>query len=129
MRQETRSGHFCRRVIEPLSTLTRVESKRSCDEFEGERERPDLHKIDSDWAVTAEKGSVSDTNEGRWLLLIYQLPPKPDYFRVKIWRRIQRLGAGAIKNSVYVLPKNDQAQEDFQWVLREISEGGGDASL
>jgi len=70
-----------------------------------------------------------DSNEGRWLMLIHQLPPKPDYFRVKIWRRLQRLGAVAIKNSVYVLPKNEQTQEDFQWVLREITEGGGDASL
>ena len=67
--------------------------------------------------------------EGRWLLLIHQIPPKPDYFRVKIWRRLQRLGAVAIKNSVYALPKNDQTQEDFQWVLREIVEGGGEASL
>ena len=67
--------------------------------------------------------------EGRWLLLIHQIPPKPDYFRVKIWRRLQRLGAVAIKNSVYVLPKNDQTQEDFQWVLREIVEGHGEASL
>jgi len=67
--------------------------------------------------------------EGRWLLLIHQIPPKPDYFRVKIWRRLQRLGAVAIKNSVYVLPKNDQTQEDFQWVLREIVEGRGEASL
>ena len=72
---------------------------------------------------------MDDSNEGRWLLLIHQLPPKPDYFRVKIWRRLQRLGAVAIKNSVYVLPKNDQTQEDFQWVLREIVEGGGEASL
>lgn len=62
-------------------------------------------------------------------MLIHQLPPKPDYFRVKIWRRLQRLGAVAIKNSVYVLPKNDQTQEDFQWLLREIVEGGGEASL
>jgi hypothetical protein len=68
-------------------------------------------------------------SEGRWLLLIHQIPPKPDYFRVKIWRRLQRLGAVAIKNSVYVLPKNDQTQEDFQWVLREIVEGGGEATL
>ena len=72
---------------------------------------------------------MNNSNEGRWLLLIHQLPPKPDYFRVKIWRRLQRLGAVAIKNSVYVLPKNDQTQEDFQWVLREIVEGGGEASL
>ena len=69
------------------------------------------------------------SSEGRWLLLIHQIPPKPDYFRVKIWRRLQRLGAVAIKNSVYVLPKNDQTQEDFQWVLREIVEGHGEASL
>jgi hypothetical protein len=68
-------------------------------------------------------------SEERWLLLIHQIPPKPDYFRVKIWRRLQRLGAVAIKNSVYILPKNEQTQEDFQWVLREIVEGGGEASL
>jgi hypothetical protein len=71
---------------------------------------------------------MAEFNEERWLLLIHQLPPKPDYFRVKVWRRLQRLGAVAIKNSVYVLPKNDQTQEDFQWVVREIIEGGGDAS-
>ncbi len=62
-------------------------------------------------------------------MLIHQLPTKPNYFRVKIWRRLQRLGAVAIKNSVYVLPRNDQTQEDLQWVLREITEGGGEASL
>lgn len=68
-------------------------------------------------------------SEGRWLLLIHQIPPKPNYFRVKIWRRLQRLGAVAIKNSVYVLPKTDQTQEDFQWVLREIIEGKGEGSI
>jgi hypothetical protein len=68
-------------------------------------------------------------SEAPWLLLIHQIPPKPDYFRVKIGRRLQRLGAVAIKNSVYVLPKNEQTQEDFQWVLREIIEGRGEASL
>jgi len=72
---------------------------------------------------------MNDSSEGRWLLLIHQLPLKPDYFRVKIWRRLQRMGSVAIKNSVYVLPKNDETQEDFQWVLREIIEGGGEASL
>jgi hypothetical protein len=42
---------------------------------------------------------------------------------------LQRIGAVAIKNSVYVLPKNDQALEDLQWTLREITGGGGDASI
>jgi len=67
--------------------------------------------------------------EEPWVLLIHQLPPKPDYFRVKIWRRLQRLGAVAIKNSVYVLPRSDQSQEDFQWIVREVTEGGGEASV
>ena len=63
------------------------------------------------------------------MLLIHQLPPKPDYFRVKIWRRLQRIGAVAIKNSVYVLPHTEQASEDFQWLRREIVAGGGEASV
>jgi len=72
---------------------------------------------------------VLEREKGGWLLLIHQIPPKPNYFRVKIWRRLQKLGAVAIKNSVYALPSNEQAQEDLNWVLREIVEGGGDASL
>lgn len=72
--------------------------------------------------------AVKDT-AGRWLLLIHQLPPKPDYFRVKIWRRLQALGALPIKNSVYALPVSDQATEDFQWLRKEITAGGGEASV
>jgi hypothetical protein len=77
----------------------------------------------------AGKRPASETPGGRWLLLIHQLPPKPDYFRVKIWRRLQRIGAVAIKNSVYVLPHTEQASEDFQWLRREIVAGGGEASV
>ncbi|HEX6050952.1 MAG TPA: chromate resistance protein ChrB domain-containing protein [Gemmatimonadaceae bacterium] len=65
----------------------------------------------------------------RWLLLIHQIPPKPDYLRVKIGRRLQRVGAVPVKNSVYVLPDNEQAHEDFQWIRTEIVDGGGDASI
>jgi hypothetical protein len=65
----------------------------------------------------------------RWLVLIHQIPPQPSYLRVKVGRRLQALGAVAVKNSVYVLPRSDQALEDFQWVRREIVAGGGDASV
>jgi hypothetical protein len=64
-----------------------------------------------------------------WLLLIHQLPPKPAYLRVKVWRRLQSLGSVPIKNSVYVLPNTDDAREDFEWMRREIAEAGGEASL
>jgi hypothetical protein len=63
----------------------------------------------------------------RWLLLIHQLPAKPAYLRVKVWRRLQGLGAVAVKNTVYALPATPEAQEDLGWLLREIAQGGGEA--
>src|SRR5688572_269085 len=65
----------------------------------------------------------------RWLLLIHQLPKDPAYLRVKIGRRLARVGAVALKNSVYVLPRTDGTVEDFQWVRREVVEGGGEATV
>ncbi|HKP73944.1 MAG TPA: Chromate resistance protein ChrB, partial [Longimicrobiaceae bacterium] len=62
-----------------------------------------------------------------WLFLIHQIPPQPPYLRVKVWRRLQRLGAVAVKNSVYVLPAGAQAREDFAWLRGEIESEGGDA--
>src|SRR5258707_8333334 len=64
-----------------------------------------------------------------WLLLIHQIPAKPAYLRVKVWRRLQGLGAIAVKNSVYVLPASEQTREDFQWLLREIEHGGGEGMV
>jgi hypothetical protein len=65
----------------------------------------------------------------RWLLLIHQLPAKPAYPRVKVWRRLQGLGAVAVKAAVYALPASPEAQEDFEWLLREIVQGGGEAMV
>ena len=62
-----------------------------------------------------------------WLLLIHQIPPTPSYLRVKTWRRLQSLGAVAIKSSVYALPNTEAAREDFEWMLREIVKVGGES--
>jgi len=72
---------------------------------------------------------VTESHASRWLVLIHQIPPNPSYLRVKVGRRLQGLGAVAVKNSVYVLPRSEQALEDFQWVRREIVAGSGDASV
>lgn len=65
----------------------------------------------------------------RWLLLLHHLPARPAYLRVKIWRRLQGIGAVAVKNAVYALPANAQTQEDFEWVLKDIVENGGEAVI
>ncbi len=62
-----------------------------------------------------------------WLMLIHQLPAKPAYARVKVWRRLQALGAVTVKGSVYALPANGETREDFAWLAKEIVESGGEA--
>ena len=64
----------------------------------------------------------------RWLLLIHQLPPTPAYLRVKTARQLQKVGAVAIKNSVYVLPNTDAAHESLTWVAKEIAGDLGNLS-
>ena len=67
--------------------------------------------------------------DARWLLLIHQLPRSPAYLRVKTARQLQKAGAVAVKNSVYVLPNTEPCQERFSWLAKEISAGGGEATL
>src|SRR5258708_39853734 len=66
-------------------------------------------------------------NQPRWLMLIHQLPAKPAYARVKVWRRLQALGAVTVKGAVYALPANGETREDFAWLAKEIVESGGEA--
>lgn len=63
----------------------------------------------------------------RWLLLAHQLPTQPSNARVKTWRRLQQIGAVAVRNSVYALPNTDACREDFAWIRSEIIALGGEA--
>jgi hypothetical protein len=65
----------------------------------------------------------------RWLLFVHQLPTSPSNLRVRTWRRLQQLGAIALKQAVYVLPDSPAAREDFEWLKAEIEGAGGEASV
>lgn len=82
-------------------------------------------------AASAEPGGAPEAPAGpaRWILLIHAIPPRPAYLRVKTGRRLQKLGAVAVKNSVYVLPRSEGAREDLEWIAHEIASDGGEASL
>jgi hypothetical protein len=72
---------------------------------------------------------IQDEVDAPWLLLVHQLPARPVSARVKAWRRLQQLGAVAIKNSVYALPNRPETREDFEWVRAEIVATGGQATV
>jgi hypothetical protein len=69
------------------------------------------------------------TDKGAWVLLLPTIPTADTTARVKIWRQLQKIGAVALKNSVYVLPNRDECVESFEWLSRELTELGGQASL
>lgn len=64
-----------------------------------------------------------------WLILVHRIPPRPLYLRAKIRQRLADVGAVAVKNAVYLLPRGADALEDLQWIAQEITAGGGDAHL
>jgi len=69
---------------------------------------------------------VKPSDQARWLVLLHHLPPQPPYLRAKILRRLGQVGALPIKRSAYALPATAACMEDFQWILREIQDGGGE---
>jgi hypothetical protein len=71
----------------------------------------------------------TSTGSEPWLALLHQLPAKPPYQRVKIWRRLQAIGAVPLKNAVHVLPQREDTEAAFRDLLAEILSSGGDAVL
>jgi hypothetical protein len=69
------------------------------------------------------------TNGARWVLFMPTIPAKPASVRVKIWRRLQAIGAIGLRGSVYALPNREECVEVFEWVSRELRELGGQASI
>lgn len=69
----------------------------------------------------------SGVSPARWYVLVHQLPPRPLYLRAKVRQRLARVGAVALKNSVYVLPARPECLEDLQWIGQEAEAGGGEA--
>ncbi len=72
---------------------------------------------------------MSDKHPGDscWLVLLFQFPKGQGSLRVKVWRRLQAIGAVALKPSAYVLPAGDQSREDFAWLVQELIGNGADA--
>jgi hypothetical protein len=65
----------------------------------------------------------------KWLLLTYKIPSEPSAKRVYIWRKLKRIGALLHQESCWVLPSNPRTHEQLQWLVAEIIEMGGEATL
>ncbi|HEY6173904.1 MAG TPA: chromate resistance protein ChrB domain-containing protein [Kofleriaceae bacterium] len=75
------------------------------------------------------KTAHTPSNGARWVLFMPSIPAKPASVRVKIWRRLQAVGAVGLRGSLYALPNREECVEVFEWVARELRELGGQASI
>ena len=65
----------------------------------------------------------------RWWMLIHQIPPRPLYLRARIRHSLSRIGAVAVKNAVYALPRTDECLEGLKEIAGLAVAGGGEAFL
>lgn len=66
---------------------------------------------------------------GRWLLLIYRLPPEPAAARTAVWRETKRLGALSLQHAVCMLPVSEANRAAYGRLARRIEEYGGEATV
>jgi hypothetical protein len=64
-----------------------------------------------------------------WWVFAFYLPTEAAYVRVKIWRRLQNIGAAPFKNALYLLPATPDTLEDLEWTLREVYQAGGEGVI
>ena len=81
--------------------------------------------------MARERGKRKHTpsNGARWVLFMPTIPAKPASVRVKIWRRLQAIGAVGLRGALYALPNREECVEVFEWLSRELRELGGQASI
>ena len=64
-----------------------------------------------------------------WIMLVHEIPPKPSYLRVKVRRELRKLGAVAIKNSVYVAPAGPAIRDGLNQIIQGIRRAGGSGAV
>ena len=85
---------------------------------------PDWNSRHSVTAVTSEIVAMAG-----WLLLAHRVPRDPTAHRVAVWRKLKRLGAVLILDSVWALPANARTREHLRWLAAEIEESGGEVLI
>lgn len=64
-----------------------------------------------------------------WLLLVSSVPGANQTARMRIWRALKAIGAGALRDGVYVLPQSEAARTVFEEQARSVIGIGGSAQI
>jgi len=64
-----------------------------------------------------------------WILLVLSLPSQHATTRMRIWRALKSLGAGVMRDGVYLLPRSDEHRESLQAHANAVRAAEGSAYL
>lgn len=65
----------------------------------------------------------------RWVALVLSLPVDDPAGRMKILRMLETLGAGVLRDGVYLMPESRDARRGFERLAEQVTRVGGSADL
>ena len=65
--------------------------------------------------------------ENEWAAISYTLPREPSRARVSVWRKLKKIGAVSIQQSMWILPANDENRRTLNEIKSEVSQNSGEA--
>lgn len=66
-------------------------------------------------------------SQNKWVAINYQLPREPSRARVSVWRKLKRIGAVNIQQSMWILLAKDKSSGLLLAVKDEVCQNGGEA--
>lgn len=74
-------------------------------------------------------GRRSPPSRSGWLLFLPQVPTDQPTLRMRVWRRLQGLGAVGLKSGAQLLPDLPGCAEALHWLAGELEEAGCEATI
>lgn len=65
--------------------------------------------------------------QNEWIVINYTLPREPSRVRVSLWRRLKKIGAVNIQQSMWILPLTDENYDLLNEIKNEVSQNNGEA--
>lgn len=65
----------------------------------------------------------------KWLAINYNLPTEPSRHRVAIWRKLKKLGAVNVQQSMWLLPNSGENYDALQKISQDIESNNGETLL
>lgn len=67
--------------------------------------------------------------QNEWIAINYTLPREPSRTRVSIWRKLKKIGAVNIQQSMWILSSNDENYSLLNEIKNEVSRNSGEAFI